>query len=109
MVYLSIRAILHVITTGRFFPRAKVVNRIPSYITRIGLTRSFEPRINTEDAVTVALLQTFLRVKCTFTCKLNHSQGLNLRFENRKTGLSPQYFITDRSKAVLLLWFIVYL
>ena len=24
---------------------------------------------------------------------------------NRKTGLSPQYFNTDRSNAVLLLWF----
>ena len=24
----------------------------------------------------------------------------------RKTGLSPQYFYTDRSKAVLLLWFL---
>ena len=24
----------------------------------------------------------------------------------RKTGLNPQLFITDRSKAVLLLWFI---
>ena len=28
------------------------------------------------------------------------------RLGNRKTGLSPQYFNTDRSKAVLLLWFL---
>ena len=25
----------------------------------------------------------------------------------RKTGISPQLFITDRSKAMLLLWFIL--
>ena len=25
---------------------------------------------------------------------------------SRKTGLSPQFFNTDRSKAVLLLWFL---
>ena len=28
---------------------------------------------------------------------------------SRKTGLSPQKFITDRSKAVLLLWFILFI
>ena len=33
------------------------------------------------------------------TCKL-------ARLGTRKTGLSPQYFFTDRSKAVLLLWFL---
>ena len=27
-------------------------------------------------------------------------------YKTRKTGLSPQYFNTDRSKAVLLLWFL---
>ena len=30
---------------------------------------------------------------------------LRARLGSRKTGLSPQYFYTDRSKAVLLLWF----
>ena len=29
------------------------------------------------------------------------------RLGSRKTGLSPQYFNSDRSKAVLLLWFLI--
>ena len=31
---------------------------------------------------------------------------LRARLDTRKTGLSPQYFYADRSKAVLLLWFL---
>ena len=34
-------------------------------------------------------------------------QNLDRRLSTSKTGLSPQKFITDRSKAVLLLWFIL--
>ena len=35
------------------------------------------------------------------------SQKLRARLGSRKTGLSPQYFNTDLSKAVLLLWFLI--
>ena len=33
-------------------------------------------------------------------------QNLWARLESRKSGLSLKYFNTDRSKAVLLLWFL---
>ena len=36
----------------------------------------------------------------------NITNSLRVRLGSRKTGLSPQYFYTDRSKAVLLLWFL---
>ena len=34
-------------------------------------------------------------------------QNLGRGLLQRETGVSPQYFITDGSKAVLLLWFIL--
>ena len=32
--------------------------------------------------------------------------NLRARLGSRKTGLSPQFFNTDRAKALLLLWFL---
>ena len=38
-----------------------------------------------------------------YSCNITEAR---VRLGSRKTGLSPQYFNTDRSKAVLLLWFL---
>ena len=66
------------------------------------------------------LLLRFLEIKCTQKCgrklhiRYKDSSFMNSfkhktifgRLGSRKTGLSPPYFNTDRSKAVLQLWFL---
>ena len=43
------------------------------------------------------------------SCVTDAVASASARLGARKTGLSPQYFYTDRSKAVLLLWFLTVL
>ena len=50
--------------------------------------------------------QIMLLIKGIWTSASNTKQKPRARLSTRKTGLGPQYFNTDRSKAVLLLWFL---